>query len=103
MSLIESGHQTWMSSKSNVYDQICYDSILTDSNNNNNSRLTYCDQSPPYTPSYTSEETTDHYYYRLPTPATLITNEIMPLKTQNSQQCNSKRELHKELIYRQKM
>jgi hypothetical protein len=91
-----------MSSQTNVYDQICYDSIHTNANNNLSSKYNHC--SPPYIPAYSSDESSEHYYYRLPTPSCLIPNEILPLKTSlTSQQTNSKKELHKELIHRQKM
>jgi hypothetical protein len=92
-----------MSNETNVYDQICYDSIHTNTDNNSPSK--YEDRSPPYTPqSYFSDDQSEHYYYRLPTPSCLITNERIPLKTSfPSQQSNSKKELHKELIYKQKM
>ena len=100
---ISSGHESWISSQTNVYDQICYDSIQTNTDNNSTSK--YDDRSPPYTPTYSSDETTEHYYYRLPTPSMLIPNEIIPLKSHptQQQQSNSKKELHKELVYRQKM
>ncbi|CAF0847828.1 unnamed protein product [Rotaria sordida] len=99
---ISSGHQSWMSSQTNVYDQICYDSIHTNTDNNSPSK--YEDQSPPYIPTYLSDDATEHYYYRLPTPSSLITNETIPLKPHlTQQQSNSKKELHKELIYKQKM
>jgi hypothetical protein len=88
-----------MSSQINVYDQICYDSILTDTDNNSPSK--YQVHLPPYTPTYLSNDTTEHYYYRLPTPST---NETIPLQSPHiQQQSNSKKELHKELIYKQKM
>lgn len=92
-----------MSSQTNVYDQICYDSIRTNTDNNFPSK--YDDRSPPpYTPTYSNDDTTEHYYYRLPTPATVVPNEIIPVKShQIQQQSNSKKELHKELVYRQKM
>ena len=81
-----------MSSQTNVYDQICYDSIHTNTDNNSPSK--YENHSSPYTPTYLSDESTEHYYYRLPT----------PIKTSlSSQQTDSKKELHKELVYRQKM
>jgi len=87
-----------MSSQTNVYDQICYDSIHTNTDNNSPSKSD--DQSP----TYLSDDQSEHYYYRLPTPTCLITNEIIPLKTSlQSQQSNSKKELHKELIHKQKM
>ncbi|CAF4399469.1 unnamed protein product, partial [Rotaria magnacalcarata] len=64
----------------------------------------YNDPSPPYVPSYLLDDATEHYYDRLPTPATLITTEIVPLKVNLAkQQSNSKKELHKELVYKQKM
>ncbi|CAF1051796.1 unnamed protein product [Adineta steineri] len=97
---ISLGHESWMSSQINVYDQICYGSIQTNTDNNLTSK--YEDTSPPYTPSYLSDDTSEHYYYRLPTPASLITDEIFPSKSQQKQ-TNSKKELHKELAYRQKM
>ncbi|CAF3379301.1 unnamed protein product [Rotaria socialis] len=99
---ISSDQQSWMSSQTNVYDQICYDSIHTNTDNNSPSK--YNDPSPPYVPSYLSDDATEHYYDRLPTPASLITNESVPLKPNlTKQQSNTKKELHKELIYKQKM
>jgi len=91
-----------MNSQTNVYDQICYDTIHTNTDNISPSK--YENHSLPYTPTYLSDDTSEHYYYRLPTPSCLITNEIIPLKSSLTiQQSNSKKELHKELIYRQKM
>lgn len=91
-----------MSNETNVYDQICYESIHTNTDNNLPSK--YDNQLPPYTPAYLSDETNEHYYYRLSTPGCLLTNEKLPLKSSiTSQQSNSKKELHKELIYKQKM
>ncbi|UJR33180.1 hypothetical protein I4U23_020635 [Adineta vaga] len=92
-----------MSSQTNVYDQICYDTIQT--NTENNLTMKDADRSAPYTPSYLSDDTTaEHYYYRLPTPSSM--NEIIPAKSdhlQQQQQPTSKKALHKELAYRQKM
>jgi hypothetical protein len=91
-----------MSSQTNVYDQICYDSIHTNTDNNSPSK--YENQLPPYTPNYLPDDTSEHYYYRLPTPTCLVKDEIIPIKSSSiTQQSNSKKELHKELIYRQKM
>ena len=99
---ISSDHQSWMNSQTNVYDQIYYDSIHTNTDNISPSKCE--DHSPSYTPNYSSDDTTEHYYYRLPTPASLMANELVPLKSYlTQQQSNSKKELHKELIYRQKM
>lgn len=99
---ISSGRQSWMSSQSNVYDQICDDTIHT--NTDNNAPIKYNNPSPPYIPSYLSDDATEHYYDRLPTPSSLIANEIMSSKSYlNTQQSNSKKELHKELMYKQKM
>jgi len=76
-------NHSWTSSQSNVYDQIDCESIHTNINNNN---------SPPYTPHSPMNDISEHYYYRLPTPSCLT-----------SEQTNSKKELHKELVHRQKM
>ncbi|CAF1073162.1 unnamed protein product [Adineta ricciae] len=97
---ISSGRESWMSSQTNVYDQICYDAIQTTTENNLTAK--YEDRSPPYTPSHLSDDAaTEHYYYRLPTPSSI--NEIISSKSSRSQQTNSKKELHKELAHRQKM
>ena len=97
---ISSGRESWMSSQTNVYDQICYDAIQT--NMENNLTAKYEDRSPPYTPSHLSDDAaTEHYYYRLPTPSSI--NEIISSKPSRPQQTNSKKELHKELAHRQKM
>jgi len=104
----DSSHHSWVSSQTNLYEQICYDSILTDTDNN---LLLNCrQQPPPYTPTFSCDDTTEHYYQRLPTPASVVcsdeTSPNTPLsKSQvlQQQQSNSKRELHKELAYRQKM
>jgi len=99
---ISSSHESWISNQTNVYDQICYDSIRPNTDNHSPSK--YEDHCPPYTPTYLSDDTTEHYYYGLPTPSSLIPNEIIPLKSPHTQeQSNSKKELHKELVYRQKM
>ena len=89
---LSSNDQSWLSHETNVYDQICYDSIRP------NLPLKYQDHSPSYHPT---DQSSEHYYYRLPTPSCLIPNEILPAKI--SQQNDSKKELHKELIHRQKM
>ena len=92
-----------MSNESNVYDQICYDSIR--SNATANTPLKHENPLPPYLPAYSPEEPfSEHYYYRLPTPTCLIPNEILPSKTSILPQPDqTKKELHKELIHRQKM
>lgn len=91
-----------MSSQTNVYDQICYDSVHTNTDNNSPSKCD--DQLPPYIPAYLADDPSEHYYYRLRTPTSLMTNEILPLKPHlTEQQSNSKKELHRELIYKQKM
>ncbi|CAM4908850.1 unnamed protein product [Rotaria socialis] len=80
------------------------DGGISSDQQNNNSPSKYNDPSPPYVPSYLSDDATEHYYDRLPTPASLITNESVPLKPNlTKQQSNTKKELHKELIYKQKM
>lgn len=89
----------------NVYDQIYYDNIQSNPSVNS-SMLKFSDLTPPYTPSYSSDDVSiDHYYYRLPSPsATLIDQDTTtPNRSINSSTSNTKRELHKELIYRQKM
>lgn len=86
-----------MSHESNVYDQICYDSIRSNAN-----PPTKHDNSLP--PCSSEEPFSEHYYYRLPTPTCLIPNEILPSKTSLIPPPDqTKKELHKELIHRQKM
>ena len=94
---ISSGHESWISSQTNVYDQICYDSMQT--NTDNNLAMKCNDRSPPYTPSCLSDDSGEHYYDRLPTPAAAA--ETKP--PANLPQSNCKRELHKELAYKQRM
>ena len=99
--VISSNDQSWMSHETNVYDQICYDSIRSNVNGNLSSK--YEDPSPP--PPYSADHpSSEHYYYRLPTPACLLAHEILPSKTANLPTPDqTKKELHKELIHRQKM
>lgn len=89
---------------SNVYDQIYYDNIPANPSASS-SLMKFSDLTPPYTPSYSSDDVSiDHYYYRLPSPSsTLIDQETTPIKSTIIPTSNTKRELHKELIYRQKM
>lgn len=86
-----------MSHETNVYDQICYDSIRSNVNGNHPLK---CEDVSSDDPS------SEHYYYRLPpTPTCLIAHEILPSKNSSilPQPDQTKKELHKELIHRQKM
>ena len=88
----------------NVYDQIYYDNIQSNSHGNSSLLMKYSDSIPPYTPCYSSDDSsTDHYYYHLPSSSILIDQETIPIKPTDQSTSNTKRELHKELIYRQKM
>lgn len=80
-----------MSSQSNVYDQIDYESIHTTPDNH----------LPPYTPNCQMNDINEHYYYRLSTPSCEILSQKPSFLT--IEQTNSKKELHKELVHRQKM
>jgi hypothetical protein len=97
-SSIEIGHLN------NVYDQITYDTIDTHTTIHGLS-INYADRMAPYTPIDLSDESpTEQDSHRLPiTPVLMVKEVAMPNKSQLISQCNTKRELHKELIYRQRM
>lgn len=89
----------------NVYDQIYYDNIQSNPSVNS-SMMKFSELTPPYTPSYSSDDVSiDHYYYRLPSPSSTLIDQdtTTPNRSIISSTSNTKRELHKELIYRQKM
>lgn len=80
-----------------------YDQISDESTNSDPPSMNFHHSIPPYTPDSSSDQSTEHFHQHMSMSPSIVQQKRSPIKSYLVPQLNSKRELHKELIYRQKM